>query len=153
MPAQKLKQFLNENKVKYVTVTHSPAYTAQELAHLAHVPGKAWAKTVVVKLDGKLAVAVIPASHKVVFDLLRKAARARTAELATEHEFASSFPDCELGAMPPFGNLYGLDVYVAEELALDEEIAFNACSFSEMVRVPFAEFQRLATPTVAKISA
>lgn len=153
MPAQQLKRFLDDNHVKYVTVTHSRAYTAQELASLAHVPGKEWAKTVMVKIDGKLAMAVIPAAQKVVFDLLRKAARAKDAELATEHEFAATFPDCELGAMPPFGNLYGLDVYVADGLAEDEEIAFNACSFSELVRMPYHDFARLAKPKVARISA
>jgi len=152
MPATQLKRFLDDNRAKYVATSHSRAYTAQELAALAHVAGKDWAKTVVVKLDGKLALAVIPASHKVVFDLLKKAARVTEAELATEHEFAQSFPDCELGAMPPFGNLYGLDVYVSEALAADEEIAFNACSFSELVRMPYQEFARLAKPTVAKIS-
>jgi Ala-tRNA(Pro) deacylase len=152
MPAQQLRKFLDANHVKYVTVTHSRAYTAQELASLAHVPGRDWAKSVVVKLDGRLAMAVIPASHKVIFDLLRTAAGVATAELATEHEFASTFPDCELGAMPPFGNLYGLDVYVSEALAQEDEIAFNACSFSELVRMPYSEFARLVKPKVAKIS-
>jgi Ala-tRNA(Pro) deacylase len=153
MASTTLKRFLDENRVRYITVTHSPAYTAQELAHLAHVPGKDWAKTVVVKLDGKLAMAVIPASQKVVFELLERAAKATRAELATEHEFAAAFPDCELGAMPPFGNLYGMPVFVADELARDEEIAFNACSFSEMVRMPYVDWARLVKPAVARISA
>ncbi len=153
MPAQQLKRFLDDNRVKYVATSHSRAYTAQELAALAHVPGKDWAKTVVVKLDGKLAMVVIPASHKVVFDLLRKTARAKEAELATEHEFAAAFPDCELGAMPPFGNLYGMPVYVAEALTGDEEITFNAGSFSELVRMPYAEFSRLVQPVVGHVSA
>ncbi len=153
MPAQQLKKFLDSNHVRYITTSHSRAYTAQELAALSHVPGKDWAKTVVVKLDGKLAMAVIPASQKVVFDLLKKLTNTRDAELATEHEFAATFPDCELGAMPPFGNLYGLPVYVAQSLAADDEISFNACSFSEMVKMPYAEFARLARPVVGHISA
>jgi len=153
MPAQQLKRFLDSNHVKYVTTSHSRAYTAQELAALAHVAGKDWAKTVVVKLDGALAMAVIPASQKVVFDLLRQVAGAREAELATEHEFARTFPDCELGAMPPFGNLYGLPVYVARSLAADAEISFNACSFSEIVKMPYEEFARLVKPVVGHISA
>jgi Ala-tRNA(Pro) deacylase len=153
MPAQQLKKFLDGNHVKYVTTSHSRAYTAQELAALSHVPGKDWAKTVVVKLDGKLVMAVIPASQKVVFDLLKKVAGAREAELATEHEFAQTFPDCELGAMPPFGNLYGLPVYVATALTTDDEISFNACSFSEIVQMPYAEFERLVKPVVGHISA
>jgi len=153
MPAQQLKKFLDSNHVKYVTTSHSRAYTAQELAALSHVPGKDWAKTVVVKLDGTLAMAVIPASQKVVFDLLKTASGAKDAKLATEHEFAQTFPDCELGAMPPFGNLYGLPVYVAQSLAADDEISFNACSFSEIVCMPYLEFARLVKPKVGQISA
>jgi Ala-tRNA(Pro) deacylase len=153
MPVQKLKEFLDTNKVKYVTVAHSPAYTAQELAAMAHVPGKQWAKTVVVKLDGRLALAVIPAAHKVVFDLLKKASGATEVELASEREFSTLFPGCEVGAMPPFGNLYGMDVYVSEALKEDEEIAFNAGTFTELVRLPYADFERLVKPKVAKISA
>ncbi|MBI4499966.1 MAG: YbaK/EbsC family protein [Gemmatimonadetes bacterium] len=153
MPAQQLKRFLDDNQVKYVTLSHSKAYTAQELATLAHVPGEEWAKTVVVKLDGKLAMAVIPAGQRVVLDLVKKVAGAKDVALATEHDFAASFPDCELGAMPPFGNLYGLDVYVADALADDEEIAFNAGSFSETVRMPYRDFERLVQPKAARISA
>jgi Ala-tRNA(Pro) deacylase len=153
MPVQKLKEFLDANKVKYVTVSHSPAYTAQELAAQAHVPGKEWAKTVVVKLDGKMAMAVIPAAHRVVFDLLRQAAGAKEAALASEAEFASAFPGCEVGAMPPFGNLYGMQVYVSEELTSDEEISFNAGTFTEMIRLPYQEFERLVEPRKARISA
>lgn len=153
MPIQKLKEFLDSNKVKYVTVGHSPAYTAQELAALAHVPGKEWAKTVVVKLDGRMALAVIPASHKVVFDLLRNVSGAKEVELANEREFSAMFPGCEVGAMPPFGNLFGMDVYVSEALAEDEEIAFNAGTFTELVQLPYRDFARLVEPKVAKISA
>ena len=153
MPVQKLKDFLDANRVKYVTVAHSPAYTAQELAAMAHVPGKEWAKTVVVRLDGKLALAVIPASHKVVFDLLRKASGAAQVELASEREFSSLFPGCEVGAMPPFGNLFGMDVYVSEALKEDEEIAFNAGTFTELLRLPYADFERLVAPKVGRISA
>ncbi len=152
MPLEKLKGFLDGNAVKYVMVQHSAAYTAQELAALAHVPGKEWAKTVMVKLDGKIAMAVVPASCRVVFDLLRSASGARTAELAGEQEFKDLCPGCELGAMPPFGNLFGMDVYVDAQLAEDVEIAFNAGSHTEMVRLPFADFQRLVKPQVAKLS-
>ncbi len=152
MPLERLKSFLDANAVKYVVVAHSPAYTAQELASLAHVPGKEWAKTVMVKLDGKVAMAVLPASSRVVFDLLKAASGARSAELAGEQEFQDLCPGCELGAMPPFGNLFGLDVYADARLADDAEIAFNAGSFTEMVRLPFADFQRLVKPKVAKLS-
>ncbi len=152
MPLEKLKSFLDSNQVKYVVVRHSPAYTAQELAALAHVPGKEWAKTVMVKLDGKFAMAVTPASARVVFDLLKQASGAHSAELAGEREFQDLYPGCELGAMPPFGNLFGMDVYVDAQLAEDAEIAFNAGSFNEMVRLAFRDFERLVQPKVAKLS-
>jgi Ala-tRNA(Pro) deacylase len=152
MPLERLKSFLDGNAVKYVLVKHSPAYTAQELAALAHVPGKEWAKTVMVKLDGKMAMAVVPASCRVVFDLLKGASGARAAELAGEQEFKDLCPGCELGAMPPFGNLFGMEVYVDAQLAEDTEITFNAGSHTEMVRLPFADFQRLVTPKVVKLS-
>jgi len=152
MPLEQLKSFLDSNGVKYVLVKHSPAYTAQELAALSHVAGKEWAKTVMVKLDGKVAMAVVPASSRVVFDLLKVASGAKAAELASEQEFRDLCPGCEVGAMPPFGNLFGMDVYVDAQLAEDAEIAFNAGSHTEMVRLPFADFQRLVQPKVVKLS-
>lgn len=152
MPLETLKHFLDQNGVKYVSVRHSPAYTAQELAALAHVPGKEWAKTVMVKLDGKMAMAAVPASGRVIFDRLREAAGAKAAELATEQEFRDLCPGCEVGAMPPFGNLFGMEVYVDTQLAEDEEIAFNAGSHTEMVKLPYRDFARLVKPTVAKLS-
>jgi Ala-tRNA(Pro) deacylase len=138
--------------VKYVTVKHSPAYTAQELAALSHVPGKDWAKTVMVKLDGKMAMAVVPASGRVIFDLLREASGAKEAELATEREFTDLCPGCEVGAMPPFGNLFGMAVYVDEALAEDAEIAFNAGTHTEMMRLPFSDFARLVKPKVVRLT-
>jgi len=152
MPVKKLKEFLDENRVKYVTISHSLAYTAQEIAATAHIPGKELAKTVIIKADGRMAMAVLPASLKVDFDLLADATGAKKIELATEREFKQLFPDCELGAMPPFGNLYGMDVYVAESLTEDKEIAFNAGTHTELMRLPFEDFMRLVKPKVVKLS-
>ncbi|RPJ52662.1 MAG: YbaK/EbsC family protein [Acidobacteria bacterium] len=152
MPVKKLKEFLDENRVKYVTISHSLAYTAQEIAATAHIPGKELAKTVIIRADGRMAMAVLPASLKVDFDLLADATGAKKIELATEREFKQLFPDCELGAMPPFGNLYGMDVYVAESLTEDKEIAFNAGSHTELMRLPFQDFMRLVKPKVVKLS-
>ena len=152
MPLDTLKRFLDGHGVKYVVVKHSPAYTAQELAALAHVPGKEWAKTVMVKLDGKMAMAVVPASGRVIFDLLREASGAAAAELATEREFGDLCPGCEVGAMPPFGNLFGMDVFVDVQLAADEEIACNAGSHTELVKLPYRDFERLVQPKVARLS-
>ena len=153
MPLQKLREFLDQNSVKYVSISHSPAYTAQEIAASAHVPGQELAKTVMVKLDGDMAMAVHPASFKVDLDQLPAAAGADAVELATEDEFKGLFPGCEPGAMPPFGNLWNMPVYACETLADDVEIAFNAGSHTELVRLRFDDFARLVSPKVTRFSA
>lgn len=153
MPVRQLKEFLDRNDVKYVTITHSANFTAQEIAAAAHVPGKELAKTVVVKLDGSMALAVLPASFRVDLDLLKRVTGARTAEVATENEFRDRFSGCDVGAMPPFGNLFDMPVYVAETLAEDEEIAFNAGSHTELIRLAYADFERLVQPKVLAFAA
>lgn len=152
MPVRKLKEFLDNQNIKYVTISHSAAYTAQEIAASAHIPGKELAKTVMVKIDGKMAMAVLPASYNVDFDLFKNVAGTSKVELATEKGFKDMFPGCDVGAMPPFGNLYGMDVFVAESLAEDEEIAFNAGSHAELIRLAYKDFERLAKPKVGRFS-
>jgi Ala-tRNA(Pro) deacylase len=152
MPVRALKDFLDKNHIKYVTIRHSPAFTAQEIAASAHVSGRELAKTVMVKVDGKLAMAVLPASFHIDFELLKDGLGARTVELATETEFKDRFPECELGAMPPFGNLFGMDTFVAESLREDEEIAFNAGTHTELLRLAFADFERLVRPKILRFS-
>ena len=152
MPVQKLKEFLDSHNIKYVTISHSRAFTAQETAASAHVPVKELAKTVMVKIDGKMAMAVLPASAKVDFDLLKKATASATIEIANEKEFKDLFPDCEIGAMPPFGNLYGMEVFVAESLTEDEEIAFNAGSHRELIKMTYKDFEKLVKPKVITFS-
>lgn len=153
MPVRKIKEFLDNNHVKYVAIAHSKAYTAQDIAASAHIPGKELAKTVMVKIEGKMAMAVLPASYKVDFEMLEHAAGAKVVELATEQEFKDLFPGCEVGAMPPFGNLYDMDVYVAGTLAEDERIAFNAGTHTELIQMAFDDFQRLVKPRVVQFSA
>jgi len=153
MPAQKLNEFLDRHNIKYVTITHSLAYTAQDVAASAHIAGKELAKTVMVKIDDKMAMAVLPASYKVNFDLLERAAGAGRVELAHEQEFRDMFPGSEVGAMPPFGNLYGMEVFVDESLSQDKEIAFNDGSHTELMRLAYEDFERLVKPKVAKFSA
>ena len=153
MPVTTLKRFLDENHVRYVTIRHSPAYTAQEIAASAHIPGKELAKTVMVKLDGELALAVLPASFKVDFEMLKATSGAGEVELATEAEFRDRFPGCEVGAMPPFGNLFGMKTYVAEPLTEDEQIAFNAGSHTELIQLRFSDFERLVKPEVMAFAA
>ncbi len=153
MPIKTLKNFLDEHRVRYVTIRHSPAYTAQEVAASAHIPGQELAKTVILKIDRNLAMAVLPASEHVELGVLRAAIGADLVELATEGEFAERFPDCEPGAMPPFGNLYGMRVYVAKDLTKDDVIAFNAGTHTELIQLAFEDFARLVQPDVINFAA
>ncbi len=152
MPAAKLKEFLDSQGIRYVSISHSIAYTAQEIAASAHVRGKEMAKTVIVRIDNKLAMAVLPASPKVDLNLLRQAAGARQAEIAAEKDFREAFPGCELGAMPPFGNLYGMVVYVDPSLSKDKEIAFNAGTHHELIRMEYGDFEKLVRPQVVALA-
>ena len=149
MPIRRLREFLDSHDVKYFVVSHSPAYTAQEIAASAHVPGGELAKTVMVSVNGKIAMVVLPASKQLDLERLREISGTRDAGLAEEEEFSFLFPECEIGAMPPFGNLYGLDVYVTEELEHDEDIWFNAGTHTELVRMAYRDFKRLVNPKVA----
>lgn len=146
MPTKALKDFLDREGVKYVTISHSTAYTAQEVAASAHIKGKELAKTVMIKLDGAMAMAVCSASCRIDFEMLREAMSVQEADLAEEKEFKDLFPGCEIGAMPPFGNLYNLPVYVYDELSRDEEIAFNSGTHRELVKLAYADFERLVKP-------
>ena len=151
MPARKLKEFLDRHKVPYVTITHSPAYTAQGIAHMAHIPGGEMAKTVVVQADGRLVLAVLPASRRVDLDVFRDAIGAEKIELATESDFAKTFSGCQLGAMPPFGVLWDVPVFVSDELAEHDMIAFNAGTHTELLQMRYEDFERLAQPTVVSV--
>jgi len=152
MPARKLKEFLDRNDIAYVTFKHSPAYTAKGIAQSAHVPGNELAKSVMLKIDGKLAIAVLPAPFKVNIGVLREAIGAKTVEIATEQEFASTFPGCELGAMPPFGNLWGVPVYASERLSEDDSIVFNAGTHTELIRMHYDDFERLVKPKIVALT-
>ena len=151
MPVQKLKEFLDSNGVRYTTISHSVAFTAQGIAAQTHIHGKELAKTVIVKTGDKMLMAVLPASYRVDLSLLSQVVTSPV-ELAIEDEFQGKFPNCELGAMPPFGNLYDMDVFVDESLAEDEEIAFNAGTHRELVRLAYKDFERLVKPTKANFA-
>lgn len=143
--SQRLRDLLDHAGVKYTVVTHSPAYTAQEIAQSLNTPVREIAKAVVIKVDSRLALAVLPAQVRVDLERLGAALKG-TVVIATESEFAEAFPDCELGAMPPFGALYGLRTWVDESLTRDREIVFNAGSHSEAIRMSFDDYRRLASP-------
>lgn len=146
MTVAQVKEFLSANGVPHIIIKHPLAFTATSVAGAAHIPGREMAKVVVVNLDGRPVLAVVPADRKVDLERLRQAAGAATAELTNEREFTADFPGCEVGAMPPFGNLYGLDVYVDPHLALDQEIAFNAGTHTELIRMAYQDFERLVKP-------
>jgi Ala-tRNA(Pro) deacylase len=149
MVATKLKDYLDRQKVNYVAITHSPAFTAPEVAESAHIPGRIMAKTVMVVIDGELAMTVLPSNHRVMVDDLCELTGTEDVRLAHEDEFKDLFPDCEPGAMPPFGNLYNLPVYLSPDLADESEIAFNAGSHTELIRMGFHDYDVLVKPKVA----
>jgi Ala-tRNA(Pro) deacylase len=152
MIAKKLKTFLDQRNVKYVVVAHSPAYTAQEIAASVHVPGQFLAKTVMVEIDGALAMAVLPANQRVLIEDLRDITETEDVRLAHESEFRESFPDCEPGAMPPFGNLYDMSVYVSPALAERHEIVFSAGTHHEVIKMAWRDYEQLVKPHVVNFT-
>jgi len=153
MPLNKLKEFLDANNVKYQVIQHSKAFTAQEIASRAHIAGQELAKTVMLRINNDLTMAVLPASEHVDLAAIKRQLGAESARLASELEFDGCFPDCETGAMPPFGNLYGLPVLVEENLARDQQIAFNAGSHTELMQLAYEDFVRLVNPRTMKFRA
>lgn len=149
MPLERLRKYLDEHHVHYELIPHPPTFTAQETAAVTHTPGKAMAKTLVVDINGQWAMVVLPATDQLDLARLRKVTGAAEVRLASEDDFKVLFDDCELGAMPPFGNLYDLPVFVDAHLREDEQIAFEAGSHHEMIRMPYADFERLVEPVVA----
>ena len=152
MSVARVKDFLDSYRVRYIVISHSVAYTAQGIAAVAHIPGKEVAKTVVVKIDDELAMAVVPASAQVDLNALQAETGAKSVQLASELEFRTYFPDCETGAMPPFGNLYAMKVFADEALARDEEIAFNAGTHRELFRMAWGDYAWLVRPKLMKLA-
>ncbi len=148
MPAKKLKEFLDSRDVKYVSIQHSRAFTAPEIAQLAHIAGSDFAKTVIIKTEGQMAMVVLPAHRKIVLSDLRDLLLSDKVELASEDEFKGRFPDCEPGAMPPFGNLYDMPVYLEKSLTGHPEIAFNAGTHREVIKIASDDFAQLVHPIV-----
>jgi Ala-tRNA(Pro) deacylase len=144
----RLKNLLDESHVSYTTMPHTTAYTAQGAAATMKISGKELAKTVVLRAGEDTILAVLPAAPHANLEKLASLL-GKPVRLATEQEFSSLFPDCELGAMPPFGELYGLPVYVDESLAADEEIVFNAGTHRDAIRMRYADFARLVKPVVS----
>ena len=152
MLAKSLKAYLDRENVKYITITHSRAFTATEVAQSAHIPGSMLAKTVLVEIDGAMAMAVLPANHRVRLDDLRELAQSEDVRVAHDVTFKRLFPDCEVGAVPPFGNLYEMPVFVSPLLMAQAEIAFNAGSHTEIIKMSWRDFERLVNPRVASFT-
>ena len=147
VPAR-LIDFLNRSKVRYEVLHHPEAFTAQELAAIEHVKGRSHAKVVMVKAEGEVLMAVLPADHRVDLEKLDKATGRKTA-LATEAEFKALFPDCAVGTMPPFGELYGVPAYLDTSLTDAERIVFEAGTHSDAIRMRYADYARVAKSTIA----
>jgi Ala-tRNA(Pro) deacylase len=148
MPAQKLKRMLDGRSIRYISINHSPAYTARETAASTFVPRREFAKTVIVDLDGEKIMAVLPASRHVDLEALRGLAQASAARLATEDEFRELFPDCEVGAMPPFGSLYDKRIFVDQMVAEVDDLCFNAGSHEQILRMECGDYLKLEQPVV-----
>ncbi len=148
MTVERIRDFLDENDVHYRLVPHPAAFTAQEVAAEVHVSGRQFAKVVTVSVDDRLALAVVPATEQVDLERLSRALGAERVVLASETEFRRVFPDCEVGAMPPFGILFGMETFVSRRLAESEVIAFNAGTHTEAMYVPWSDFERLVEPVI-----
>lgn len=149
---RQLTAYLDEHAVAYEVIPHRRDYTAQETAHHTHTPGREFAKTVVLWIDGSYALAALPAHHHVDVAHLRQTLGAQEIKLATEEEMRDLCSDCEPGAVPPFGNLYNLPVYVSEDLAANESITFNAGNHTNAIRMRYADFARLVEPQTIALS-
>ena len=152
MACMNVKEFLDNQGIDYEIILHRRSDTAHATASAAHVAASKLAKTVVVKVDGGLHMAVVPANQRLDLGLLKAATGASSVALASEAEFQASFPGCEPGAMPPFGNVYGLPVWVDEELAANPQIVFNAGTHTELVRLAYRDFARVVAPRVVSLA-
>lgn len=149
---EKLEEFLRTNEVPFEVHHHPRVFTAQEVAAVEHVPGRMLAKVVIVKADDRMLMTVVPAPRRVHLDKVKDAVGANDVRLATEDEFDPLFPDCETGTMPPFGNLYDVDVYVDSSLADQEHIMFEAGTHTDTMRMNYADFERLVGPKTVDIA-
>ncbi|MCX6133898.1 MAG: YbaK/EbsC family protein [Ignavibacteriales bacterium] len=144
-----LLRYLQSNKVEFQVLEHDPAFSAHDVAAVAHVPESEMAKAILIKIDQHYWMAVLRADQRINQQMIRRVFGAKNVQLAHEEDLGMLFPDCQLGAMPPFGNLYGLPVLVEECLEDDEDIVFNACTHTKAIHMKFKDFRRLAKPVIA----
>ncbi len=151
MGAKKLVEFLEKNHTKFKIIKHDTAYTAQEIAEKAHMKGNEFAKTVMIRVDGKLAMAVLRGNDRLDLERFKKWSKAKNIELVKESDFQTAFPDCEIGAMPPFGNLYNLKVYADDLLTQDKKIFFNAGNHKELFQLSYKDWEKIVHPKIGNI--
>ena len=148
----RLQEVLDRTGVAYTHSVHPLAYTAREVAAVEHLPAREVAKVVVFVTPPGYRMIVLPANKIVDFQELRDLLGLSHARLATEKELGHLFPDCELGAMPPFGNLYGMPVYMDATLLDDDKIAFNAGTHRDVVHLHLEDYRRLVEPEVVSLA-
>jgi len=149
---ERLEAYLREHQVPYMHQHHAQAFTAQKIAESEHIPGKMVAKTVIVLADNQLIALVLPASYQVDLNKVQAMLGARDIRLAHEAEFANIFPDCEVGTMPPFGNLYGIAVYLEKRLTEEETMVFPVGTYTDTMSLKYADFERLVDPIVVEFA-
>ena len=150
MISSRLKELLESNEIPFQSIPHAVSYDAQRTAEAAHVRGQEFAKAVIVRADGRLCMAVLPATDHVDLNLLRSGLGAQEVVLADQNEIQEAFPDCDVGAMPPFGELYGIEVFVSPRLREDERITFKSGSHDEAVAMRYSDYERLVQPTMMR---
>ena len=149
---QRIRDYLDSQNVPYETLHHSQAFTAQEVAHSLHISGKKCVKAVVAEADRKLVIVVMPASHRLNFQEFKSALKANQLEMLVESELVGLFPDCDIGAVPPFGNLYGIDVWVDRAVASAEYLLFCAGTHEDCIRMRYADFAKVTRPFLGHFS-
>lgn len=148
--ASDLQRYLNNNGIPYQIIEHDPAFSAQGVSVATHVAEKEIAKTVILQIDGKFWMTVLRGDYKINLHMIKQAFAAHHVHLAHEEDLNTLFPDCQLGTMPPFGNLYGVPVLVDQALADDDQISFNACCYTKVVKIKYEDFRKLVNPLVGQ---
>lgn len=149
---ERLEAYLREHKVPFQLQHHPEAFSAQRIAESEHIPGKMVAKTVIVLADNQMTALVLPASHRADLNKVQAVLGASEIRLAHEQEFANVFPDCEVGTMPPFGNLYGVPVYAEKSLSEEETMVFPVGTYTDTISLKYADFARLVQPKVIEFA-
>ena len=149
---KRIRMYLDSQNVPFEWLKHPEAFTAQEVAHALHLSGKRLAKTVVVQADSRMAMVLLPASHRLIMSELKGVLEAREVYLVSEEQLAATFPGCDLGAIPPLGDLFGMDVWVDRTIADQEEVVFNAGSHVDAVRMKYHDFAALSKPRIGRFS-